>query len=202
VRFLYSVGGDGQWGYLTAPNHFSVITGIKNGAWWGADLGCVDGPKFVKKIEYIRAREWLIIMEPYKKKCLFVAGGDVVGDARRTLAKFEQFTNHFRGWPLAYVAQDGAESLPIPKQAAALFLGGSTKWKLSSGAIEVIKRAQTNGLHIHIGRVNWRTRYNAFRILSGSDKFTCDGTRQRFEGIEKTEAAWRGYESQLPLIQI
>jgi hypothetical protein len=133
---------------------------------------------------------------------LFVAGGDVVGDARATLATFEKFSSGFGGWPLAYVAQDGAENLPIPQSAAALFLGGSTEWKLSPDAIKVIKRGQARGLHIHIGRVNWQRRYNAFRVLAGSDEFTCDGTRQRFEGIEKTAAAWSSYENQPPLIQI
>jgi hypothetical protein len=40
-----------------------------------------------------------------------------------------------------------------------------------------------------------------FAMIAGSDEFTCDGTRPRFEGIEKTKEAWAGYQetAMLPL---
>ena len=66
-------------------------------------------------------------------------------------------------------------------------------------AVSVIKRAQRAGKHIHIGRVNWGRRYRLFAVLQGSEDFTYDGTRSRYDGREKTLRAWRGYEAQSPL---
>lgn len=100
------------------------------------------------------------------------------------------------------MAQDGSENYDIPLSASALFIGGSTAWKESQAAIEMIQRAQGRGLHIHIGRVNYGRRYRMFSVLEGSEQFTCDGTRQRFEGIERTLKAWKQYEDQKPLIKL
>lgn len=135
-------------------------------------------------------------MRPYQSRCLFLAGGDIVGDATTTLETYAEFEHYFTDWPLAYVAQNGAENLPIPATCAAVFIGGDTEWKESMEAVSVIKRAQTMGKHIHIGRVNYERRYRLFSMLEGSENFTCDGTRPRYEGREKTIKAWKNYEAQ------
>lgn len=80
-----------------------------------------------------------------------------------------------------------------------LFIGGSTKWKLSQEAIDLIANAQSLGKRIHIGRVNHGKRYRHFALLPGAKDFTCDGTRARFDGRKKTLIAWSGYQSQPPL---
>lgn len=193
---------DGVYGIITAPNHGGVVAGVKAGLPWAADLGCIDGPSYVKRINMNMVIEWLGKMSQYHDTCLFIAGADVVGDAESTLEAYEEFGTYFSGWPVAYIAQNGAENLPIPENCAAVFIGGDTTWKESGAAVSVIKRAQMMGKHIHVGRVNWARRYNLFNILEGSESFTCDGTRTKYDGTKKTIEAWRGYESQPPLITI
>lgn len=227
MRFLVPVGGVTDcYGIITAPNHKGIPAGIKAGLPWAADVGCLQGPSFVKKANFDTVMQWLNSdMMPYKDQCIFVAGFDVVGDSVATLETYEEFSRYFISgtarWPFAYVAQNGAEDLPIPESCAAVFVGGvpmdgktyqksaeyggqhhALDWKESMEAVSVIKRAQAVGKHIHIGRVNWRRKYNIFNVLRGSENFTCDGTRTRNEGTEKTIKAWRGYENQRPLITI
>jgi len=108
--------------------------------------------------------------------CLWVATPDIVGDASRTLALFSLWEPRIRalGYPVALVAQDGLESLPIPwDRLDAVFLGGSTEWKLSLPAEEIGFEAKARGKHLHMGRVNSAKRLrHAFEI--GCD--TVDGT--------------------------
>jgi hypothetical protein len=109
-------------------------------------------------------------------KCLFVAVPDIVGDARRTL---EVFLHHRQllmscKWPLAFVCQDGAENHVIPWDSlAAVFIGGTTEWKMSKYVVAIIKAAQILGKHVHVGRINTPARWNHFEKL-GVD--TCDGS--------------------------
>jgi len=196
--FLLPVGGitDDRFGILTAPNHTGVPIGIVQGMPWAADLGCLDGPAFVKRFDRDVALPWLgETMGPYRQTCLFVTVPDVVGDASATLKRYLETALHLVGWPLAYVAQDGQEALPFPEVPGfgTLFVGGTTKWKLSESCRSVIVTAQQSGKRIHIGRVNWRKRYNFFATMHGSEGWTCDGTRTRFEGTNRTIMAWARY---------
>ena len=190
MRFLVPVGGDigAHFGVLTSYRHRGVPAGIAHGALWAGDncafTGQFDGPRFLT---------WLEGMTPHRATCLFVAVPDVVGDVAATLRLWREWQSRMAGWPLAYVAQDGSETHAIPDDADAVFIGGSTAWKLSRGAEAVIMAAQARGLHVHIGRVNYWKRYRHFRLMPGSEAFTCDGTRTRFDGRDKTLAAWRGY---------
>lgn len=204
MRFFLPVGGiaDSRFGIITAPNHKGIPAGIVAGMEWAGDLGCLQGPDYVKKIDFNKTILWLKKMERFRPKCLFIAGADIVGNAAQTLETYAEFSRYFDGWPLAYVAQNGAEDLPFPDGCVAVFIGGDTLWKCSQGAVDVIKRAQAQGLHIHIGRVNWGKRYRHFRLLAGSDSFTCDGTRTRFDGTGKAVKAWGEYQHQPPLLKL
>jgi len=103
---------------------------------------------------------------PHRERCLFVAVPDVVGSARRTLECFEAWRRKLNGWPLALVCQDGQEHLPIPwHQIEAVFIGGSTEWKLSKHAEHVVRAAQIHGKHVHVGRVNTPGRFSHFEAL-------------------------------------
>jgi hypothetical protein len=96
-----------------------------------------------------------------RDRCLFVAAPDVVGDADATLAKFDGWAPTIRalGYPLALVAQDGLRPDHVPWHlVAAIFIGGTTGWKLSSSAAHVIEAARLRGRWIHMGRVNTRRR--------------------------------------------
>jgi hypothetical protein len=60
---------------------------------------------------------------------LWVTAPDVVGDAHATAARFRLWLPVLRyyGLPVAYVAQDGQERLPLPWDAiSCLFIGGTT----------------------------------------------------------------------------
>lgn len=196
MKFLVPVGGVTAdiYGILTSYQHAGAPAGVVAGLPWAGD-NCA-----FTSFDAARFSGWLDAMLPYRRTCLFVAVPDVVGDAAATLARYVTWAEALAGWPRAYVAQDGAEQHEIPASAAALFVGGTTQWKCGPGAVQLIRRAQAMGLHIHIGRVNWRRRYNLFRVLKGSEEFTCDGTRTRFDGRDRTLAAWAGYEQQPPLL--
>lgn len=92
--------------------------------------------------------------------CRFVAVPDVVGSARRTLEAFDYWFSRLGGWPLALVCQDGQEDHAIPWDLIdAIFIGGSTEWKMSASAISCIKAAQLMNKHVHVGRVNTPDRF-------------------------------------------
>lgn len=198
MRFLVPVGGisRGVYGILSSYKHKGVPVGIVDGLPWAGDNCAFTG------FDPEQFSAWLQRMEAYRATCLFIAVPDVMGDAAATLARYDVWSEAMGSWLLAYVGQDGSEEYAIPSSASALFIGGSTAWKESQAAIEMIRRAQARGLHVHIGRVNWQRRYSMFAILAGSEQFTCDGTRQRFEGIEKTLRAWKQYEDRQPLLKL
>ena len=141
MKFLLPVGGvvDDRFGILTTYKHKGTPAGIIAGMPWAGD-NCAFTDGFQSELFF----EWVETMLPYRDNCLFITCPDVVGDAVATLELFEKWYQHFTGWPLAFVGQDGQEALefPDPQNWDALFVGGSTQWKCGQGAIDVIKRAQ------------------------------------------------------------
>lgn len=72
--------------------------------------------------------------------CIFAACPDVVGNAKET---FRYFVDHWeeiklwRGFPIAYVLQDGQEDFSPPwNEMDCAFIGGTDRWKLSTAAGE------------------------------------------------------------------
>ena len=109
-----------------------------------------------------------------KELCRFVVAPDVVGSARRTSEVFHLWKERLSGWPLALAAQDGIEQVDIPwTDIAAIFIGGTTEFKLSREAVAVIRAAQALGKWTHVGRVNTPARFEKFEAL-GVDSI--DGT--------------------------
>jgi hypothetical protein len=110
-----------------------------------------------------------------KGGCLFVSVPDVVGSARRTREIWTYRHSMVpEGWPLAYVCQDGSEDIGIPwDECEAVFIGGTTRWKLGKHAADIVKTAKILGKHAHVGRVNTPSRFSYFDAL-GAD--TCDGS--------------------------
>lgn len=112
--------------------------------------------------------------EPRRDLCRFVAAPDVVGCARRTLECFHHWQPILARWPVAFVCQDGMESLEIPwANLAAVFIGGSTDWKMSKHAAAIVKASRVIGKWCHVGRINTPGRLEYFQDL-GAD--SCDGT--------------------------
>lgn len=108
--------------------------------------------------------------------CMWVTAPDVVGDAQATLTRFKlwQPTIRYFGYKVALVAQDGLEAQEIPwHDFDALFIGGSTEWKLGPAAASIIREAKLRGKWVHMGRVNTRKRLN-YAIAIGCDSI--DGT--------------------------
>ncbi len=95
----------------------------------------------------------------------WVAVPDVVGDWKETLAKFEGWNAFLRSLKLkrAFVLQDGQPENLIPWiDISAVFLGGSTEYKLSDEALEICIRARSRGMWVHVGRVNSIKRISRF----------------------------------------
>ena len=112
--------------------------------------------------------------EPRRALCRFVAAPDVVGSAMRTVECFRHWQPKLSNWPVAFVCQDGQESMGIPwDNIAAVFVGGSTEWKMGKHAAAIVKASKVIGKWCHIGRINTPGRLEYFEEL-GAD--SCDGT--------------------------
>lgn len=88
---------------------------------------------------------------------LFVATPDVVADADATLSQFERWSPEVRetGQPVALVLQDGMDVPTVPwGEFDAVFVGGSSEWKMGEAAARLVRHARTLGLWAHMGRVN------------------------------------------------
>ena len=100
---------------------------------------------------------------------------DVVSSARRTLEVFDHWSNRLDGWPLALAIQDGQESLPIPwKYISAVFIAGSTEFKMSRHAEHVVRAAKALDKWVHVGRVNTPDRWEYFEKM-GADSIDGSG---------------------------
>lgn len=75
-----------------------------------------------------------------------------------------------RGLPIAFVAQDGCEVGLVPPwwMFDALFIGGTTEWKLGHTAARLVAEARARGKWTHMGRVN------TLRRLRYADAIGCD----------------------------
>lgn len=111
----------------------------------------------------------------HRTNCKFVCAPDVVASAQRTMEVFDLWRPRLSEWPIGFVCQDGQENLPIPwNDITAVFIGGSTNWKLSDHVVRIIRTAKDYfGKWVHVGRVNDPGRFAHFDAL-GVDSI--DGT--------------------------
>lgn len=141
---------------------------------WAADNGCfAQGDTF----DSDRWLSWLASFSSLTSSCLFATAPDVVGDARATWERSEPFIESIRslGFKAALVAQDGIEDIGAPwGKFDALFLGGSTAWKLSTSARDITHEAKRRGLWVHMGRVN------SLKRLQTAMHFGCDSVDGNF----------------------
>jgi hypothetical protein len=157
---------------------------------WAADNGRFSAPERYTDAAYLA---WLA-KRPHQERCLFATAPDVVGDAAATLALSGPMFGPIRalGYRVAFVAQDGLEDLAVPwDDFDALFIGGTTEWKLSEAAHELAAEAKRRGKWLHMGRVNSLRRVRIAKAM-GCD--SVDGTYLRFRGSVGTgEAELRGW---------
>lgn len=110
--------------------------------------------------------------------CLFAVSPDAYPDAAESQRRGLEFAPLIRamGFPVAIVAQDGAEDLTWPwEDFDVLFIGGQreTKWKTSQYAEGLCRRARAQGLWVHMGRVNSSKRLERARAMGCN---SADGT--------------------------
>lgn len=149
---------DGRLGFIDTPAQGNAfIEGIQ----WCADNGCY-GKGYPGDDEWI---QWLRDHPGDRDLCLFATAPDVVGNYAQTEARSRPWLEKIRaaGFPAALVAQDGMEwSTWDPwDEIDALFIGGTTEWKLSEHARVIAEVASSLGKWVHMGRVSSlkRTRY-------------------------------------------
>jgi hypothetical protein len=88
---------------------------------------------------------------------LFLTVPDYPMDARRTRGYWYRAAGPLSclRLPLAYVIQDGQQDVDVPyDEAACIFIGGSTEFKLSPRVRATVAYAKRLGLWVHMGRVN------------------------------------------------
>jgi hypothetical protein len=157
-------------GRLVSPREFSRIDDTAAaGLPWAADNDAYlawDAGRFRSMLAAIRGLPG----------CLFVAAPDVVGDWDETLRRFGEWMPELVecGQPIAIVLQDGCRAVPDLPEVAAVFVGGTTEWKLSETARKLVADAQDRGLWTHMGRVNTRRRIR-LALAWGIDSI--DGTQ-------------------------
>lgn len=145
-------------GRLLTPRHFSNVEAIDYP--WAADNDCFNG---------FQERRYVAMLDALARatgRPLFVSVPDVVADSAATDQLWDVWAPRLvdRGLPAAYVMQDGCVSVrDVPADAAAVFVGGTTHYKLSESTARLIAAVKDRGMHVHMGRVNSlrRIRYAA-----------------------------------------
>lgn len=138
---------------------------------WCADNGC-----FSDRWDEAKWWRFLTANADRAESCLFAVAPDAVGDAAATLERSLSWLPKIRalGYPVAFVAQDGIEATTVPwGDFDALFIGGSTDFKLGPLARSYIAEAKSRGKWVHMGRVNSERRWK-YADAIGCD--SADGT--------------------------
>ena len=122
---------------------------------WAADNGC-----FASRWDENTWHDWLTT-RPNPHTSLFAVVPDIVGNPTETLKRWNHYrqtvTNH--GYKPAFVLQDGATNTQIPwDELDALFIGGTTQYKLSDQAKQHVAEAKRRNKWVHMGRVNSQRR--------------------------------------------
>lgn len=161
-----------QLGAIATPRQGHTLTVLAAGVAWCADNGCF-GTRYPGDEAWLA---WLGVLSEYSPTCAFATAPDVVGDAQATLQRSTPWLPRIRalGYPAALVAQDGLTPATTPwADIDALFIGGTTEWKLGPEARTLTTEAKARGLHVHMGRVNTARRYR-YAAAIGCD--SADGT--------------------------
>lgn len=148
-----------------------------DGVPWACDNGCfggLDGPRWLRFLGRLAA---------HGRKPVWVSCPDALCDPGETWRRYLVWSPVLRelGLPVALVLQDGCEAMrywyPIRASfadLAAVFVGGSTAWKLSAEAYRLTREAHEAGLLVHFGRVNTRRRIRDIALAARSGLCWCD----------------------------
>lgn len=133
------------------PRHYSSIEKTSSeGFPWAADNDCFQG---LKPVPYMKMLDRISGLDG----CLFVTVPDVVADSAKTIDLWDEWLPELtdRNLPPAFVLQDGITSDDVPwSDCSAVFVGGSTGFKLGETARDLVREANARGVWTHMGRVN------------------------------------------------
>lgn len=113
------------------------------------------------------------IMDP---NCIWFAMPDEVGDHAQTMTLFHKYSAVLEhkfscsiAHKTAFVIQDGCTIDSVPwGEITAVFLGGTTRFKMSHNAYKILEEAAKKNKWIHIGRVNTPDRVTHFYDIADS----------------------------------
>lgn len=150
-------------GRLLSPRDYSrAADTAASGLVWAADNDAFNG---FHAGRYFAMLDALVDLPG----CRFVTAPDVVADASATDRLYGMWRLELidRRLPIGFVAQDGCEDVPWG-EIAAIFIGGSTEWKLSREAAGLVEMAKAHEMWAHMGRVN------TYRRLEYAKAIGCD----------------------------
>ena len=139
-------------GLLMTPRTWKMHSLKEHDIYWAGDNDCYTG-----NFNANTFLDWLSgDALQYRNRCLFVVCPDVVYDAQATLDLYKSWRLKIKslGYPVALALQDGVEKLNLKWDFDAVFVGGSTEWKMSLAVIELLQKAKSLGKWCHVGRVN------------------------------------------------
>jgi hypothetical protein len=167
-------------GRLVQPRHYdNMAATVRNGRPWAADNDCFQG---LDPDGYRR------MLRTLPTGGLFVTVPDVVADHQATLRMWRRWAPYVRslGHRPAFVLQDGCERFgQVPADAAAVFVGGTTVYKLAPETATIVAEANATGKWTHMGRVNTRRR---IRYAKAIECRSIDGTA--FARFTDTHLPW------------
>jgi len=137
---------------------------------WAADNAC-----FANKWSAARWLSWIDGHDD-PASAAFATVPDIVADHAGTLVRWKQWAGavHDRGFKAAFVLQNGASTSTVPfDELDAVFIGGTTEWKLSDDARRIVDTAKHLNKWVHMGRVNSLRR---LRIAADWGCDSVDGT--------------------------
>lgn len=164
-----------ECGILVTPRNGNAIdTIVRSAKPWAADndaFAAWDADRFWSMLTRIARAD--------RSRFLWVACPDVVGDAQATVNRWFEWYPQIEalGLPTAFVAQDGLEDIADQtpwSDMAAIFIGGTTAWKLGESAQRFCREAKARRKLVHVGRVNSRTRVQ-YALEIGADSVDGSG---------------------------
>jgi hypothetical protein len=194
-------------GHLVQPRSKNDVAGYGTGLPWAADNDAIAGfdpDAYRRMLDGFAGREGCLFVtapdhvDTVCPSCeVVLAGGSKAcpdcgaeaqlrGDRDKTFDLFGRWYLELalRGLPVALVAQDGLTPDDLPPaffrehpMLKAIFIGGSTEYKLSRTAGQVMRHCRLMGLWVHVGRVNSRVRMHHVKAWRAD---SCDGTAPVF----------------------
>ena len=170
----------------------------------GHNLFAADNGCFVQSEKYSDEGylNWLNKLD--RKSCLFATAPDVVGDAEKTRERSYPMLPKIRslGFKAAFVIQDGETPDHILwDELDAIFVGGSTSWKLGPEAADIVSEAKKRNKWVHMGRVN---SFKRMRLAAAIGCDSVDGTHVAFAPDKNREEVkqWIKELKQQPLLKM